>query len=291
MNKLFELDENYELQLNKVWIAMVPEFQAILDKDKGSKGDYRGDKKRMAKKKLSHVYLMYDFNSPIRELDEMERRTRAMEYTGLTEKDLNDPDLMDAVDRYREIQFESARSLKTLEAIKKGLSKMDDYFENIDFEKEDKVGRQVNDPTAYMNNIKRAKEAYAALAEFEQMVNEQLMAAPAVRGDVELGELESNRGKFTDMYSQAASAAERRKAKQEEARRLEEEEDEKLKVKEQEQVAEAAETGNIVLVGREKNPMRPTTASLRDLSSLVSLAAEKAGVDRTLTEEQEETQS
>lgn len=207
MIKLLELDENYEVQLNKAWLGIIPAFSTIIKKDKGSTGDYRGDKKLMARKKFGFISLMLDFDSPLRELDEIDRRGRAMEYTGLEEKDLNDPDLAEAMAHYEKILLENARPLKTLKAVKRGLTAMDNYFENINFDQKDKQGKLLFSPKEYVANISEVKKAYESLNQLEDSITEMLTNNDTVRGDVDLGDMEENRDRFTELLTQSESRA------------------------------------------------------------------------------------
>ncbi len=204
INRLFTIDDNYELELNKPWIMMVPEFNEILKKDKGSPGDYRGEKKTMARKKLGYVYLMHDYQSPFRKMEHFERRDTAMKMTNLTEKDLNDADIPPAEARYKKIQYDSAPALRTLDAITRGMSSMNNYFENVDFNQTDKMGRLLFSPMEFNKNISEVKKAYESIAEFNKMVEEQLTNAPEVRGEVELGDLEGTPNKFNDLLDLVA---------------------------------------------------------------------------------------
>src|SRR5882757_1802162 len=131
--RLFKITDTYELELEP-WVLLVPEFNALLKRDKGSEGDYRGDKKKMAKKQLAYIYFCLDFTSPIRELYEGERGVEALRYTGLTEEDIDDK-VMEAYKEYEKMLYNSAPSLKTLQSIKKGLIKLNEYFEGVDFDK------------------------------------------------------------------------------------------------------------------------------------------------------------
>lgn len=205
--ELIEIDENYEAQINKSWLALIPAITRIIKNDKGSTGDYRGDKKLMARKKLGFVALMLSFTSPLRELDEFERRTRAMEYLSLTEKDLNDADLADAMACYEKILYENARSLKTLKAVKRGLEAMDSYFENINFKDTDKQGKLLFSPKEYVANISEVEKAYQSLAKLEDSIMDQLTNADNIRGDVDLGDMEEGRQRFTELLTQAESRA------------------------------------------------------------------------------------
>ena len=137
--RLFTINESNQVELNKPWIMLVPEFAILLRRDKGSEGDYRGDKKLKATKELTFIYFDLDFTSPIREWEDYERRQEAMRYADLTEADLDDK-VMEAHAQYDKMLLGSSRSLKTLKAVELSLDQLDNYFETIDFTLTDKKG-------------------------------------------------------------------------------------------------------------------------------------------------------
>jgi len=188
--RLFLLDSNYQVELNKEWIMLIPEFAALLKRDKGSKGDYRGDLKLKTRKELTFIYFDLDFTSPIREWPDFERREEAMRFAGLSEADLDGP-VMEAHVMYNKLLLQSSRSLKTLRSIEKSLDAMDTYFEDIDFSKEDKKGELVHDPAKYILNLQRIGAAYDSVDKFRKRVQEELKGEASIRGTATLGRKET----------------------------------------------------------------------------------------------------
>jgi hypothetical protein len=175
--------------LNKEWILMIPEFAVLLAKDKGSKGDYRGDKKLMAKRKLTFIYLMEDFRSPLREWEALDRREEAMRCAELTEADI-DQDVLTALEHYKMMLQYSSRSLITLRAVKKAVTELDSYFETIDFTLTDKKGELLHNPKSIMESIKMMGPMYDSINQFEKRVEEELSADSGIRGSAEKGDKE-----------------------------------------------------------------------------------------------------
>lgn len=176
------------------WILMVPEFATIVRKDKGSEGDYRGDKKLYARKRLAFVYLMHDFASPLRTWDPFEKREEALRMCSLAEKDF-DEDLQEACTVYKAMCYKAARALKTVEKMYNTLDKVDEYFDSVDPTATDKKGELVYDMGRVMDNMAKAQKTYAALHSFEKMVEEQLTQDSGIRGMAEKGD---NEGKQKD---------------------------------------------------------------------------------------------
>lgn len=195
--RLFTIDSAYQVELNKEWIMLIPEFADLLKRDKGSKGDYRGEKKLKARKEFTFIYFDLDFTSPIREYPDYERRMEAMQYAGLEEADLDDK-VMAAHARYNELLLHNSRSLKTLRAVEYSLDQLDEYFLNLDFSKLDKKGELVNKPEAYLGNLKRLNDAYNALDNFRKRVNDELKGDSGIRGTATLGRKEGKRTEWEE---------------------------------------------------------------------------------------------
>ena len=191
MINLFTITETYEVELNKEWILLHPAFAAILKADKGSPGDSEGRKKLKARKQLAYIYFMVDFRSPIYSYDDAKKKFEALRYVGLDDIEVESPMIDEALREYEAMQLEQARSIKTLQAAKKGMNALDDYMNNIDFDARDKQGKLVNSPKEFVANLKELNKAYDEIDKFEKRVYKDLQENNAtIRGTAELGDKE-----------------------------------------------------------------------------------------------------
>lgn len=205
--KLFKIGPDYQVDLNKEWILMVPAFAALIKRDKGSEGDYRGDKKLRTRKELTFIYFDLDFSSPLREWDPFERREEALKYALMKESDIDEL-VMAAHDEYKKLLLNSSRSLKTYNAVVKSLDQLDKYFEDIDFSLTDKKGELLHDPKAYLANLKTLEGAYDSVDKFRKRVDEELSDDGGIRGQASLGGKEGKRDKgWTEGYIAPAERA------------------------------------------------------------------------------------
>ena len=201
--RLFTINEDdYTVELNKPWIMLIPEFAVLLKRDKGSEGDYRGDKKLKARREFSFIYFDLDFTSPIREWDEHDRREEAMRYAGLTEKDIDD-EVMQAHAVYDQLLKGSSRSLRTLKSVEVSLDQLDEYFETIDFTATDKKGELLHSANQYLSNLEKLGKAYSAIEAFKKRVAEELKGDLSIRGTATMGRKE---GKRTGTWSEQPSS-------------------------------------------------------------------------------------
>jgi hypothetical protein len=190
---LFEFNtQNGMIQLNRVWISMVPEFKEILVKSKPVKGDNDGRKKLHAQRVFTFIYLLTDFKSPLRDMQESEKLGEALRCSELTSSDI-DEKVKKALEVYEWYQENSARSLRTLKSMRKSLNQLDKYFEDIDFTKTDKKGELLHSAKEYLANMAGVEKAYDSYEKFEERVHTQLTEAVTVRGDRKLGGKEGKR--------------------------------------------------------------------------------------------------
>ena len=82
---LFTIDDDGNLVINKIEARDITEFRKILQRDKGSEGDYDGKKKFQAFKEFMYIYLIADPGSILRDLPIDEKKERARKQAKLNE--------------------------------------------------------------------------------------------------------------------------------------------------------------------------------------------------------------
>lgn len=191
--RLFEIDpDTNTVLLNKVWISLVPELKELLTRDKGSKGDYRGDKKLKATKEFTFIYFYTSFESPLRDWNKDEKWKESLRYADLADADIDEKVLI-AQKAYERIMLKSSRSLRTYHSLNKALDALDDHFENLDFTQKDKKGELLNDPLSVAKSISELDKVYTAVKNFEKRVDEELKAEnTGIRGTAEMGDMEAS---------------------------------------------------------------------------------------------------
>lgn len=193
MQNLFEFNQQTGLiQLNRVWIGMVPEFKEILLKSKKTRGDADGRKKLHATRVFTFIYMLVDFKSPLRDMETQEKYKEALRCSELVTEDVTD-DVKQATAVYELYQENSARSLRTLKSMRRSLDQLDKYFNEVDFTKTDKKGELLHSAKEYQANMKGVSDTYKAYEEFEERVHKELANEATVRGDRKLGGKEGKR--------------------------------------------------------------------------------------------------
>lgn len=195
MLRLLEISEDYKLQINKEWLLMVPEFAALVTRDRGSVGDSQGRQKKKAIRELSFVYLMEDFLSPYRELNEYDKRVAVLKTLQMKETDI-DMAVEDAQMAYRDLLYANAPSLRTLQIVRDSREKLESYFQEIDLNATNARGELIYNTTTYINNIKQLPVMEDSIKEYEKMVYADLLNETGIRGKASKG---FNEGKTREL--------------------------------------------------------------------------------------------
>jgi hypothetical protein len=194
--KLFEVNELGEAVVNKPWLSLIPEFQDLFRLPTGKISYERSRGKSF----MVYIYFVMDFSSPLREWEESKRVAEALRFSGLASEDVKSEKCKKAIAYYEMLQTSTCRALRSYKAAQKGLDKMDEYFENIDFTQTDKQGKLLYTPNQYIDNIAKTNKAYDELEKLAKRVETELTQSTGIRGTAELGdrELSRSRGKIEE---------------------------------------------------------------------------------------------
>lgn len=200
MKRLFVMDNEGNIDLNKDWLHMIPEFSIILHRVWKCDGDSDGRKKLMQRRIFNYIYLTIDFASPLFTWDKDARLLEAMKSQSLKSGDIEDPKVQAAIRRYDEMQQESVPALKALRGLYSALSKMNDFLETVDFAAEDKQGKPKYTPNSITQYAKNINSAYDAINQMERRVMEELKkeGGNTIRGTATLGGREGKRKEWQE---------------------------------------------------------------------------------------------
>ena len=192
MKKLFEIDLNsYQVLLNKEFVYFIPEFKKILDSDKTKN-------KEKAISIFTYIYFLIDFTSPLDNLDEKQKEIDSITNAGITEAIANSKDVIEAKEKYKQLQYNATPSLRTLESIKKGWKSLNSYLEGINFEERDKSGKLIYSPKEYIGNVQQLNDMFDEISKLETRINNEIKVNFGIRGSATLGDREIAQTQFTD---------------------------------------------------------------------------------------------
>lgn len=188
MVELFEMGDNYMVELNKKWISTVPELRRLLARDKGGAGDGSGKYKKQAQREFTYIFHMYDFRSPLENYKPKDREVEALKMSELTKgKVQSDGDLWEAIKRYQELLNNCSKSLQTYRILKDSTDDLVEYIKSMDLTERTETGGKVHSPKEKQDAINGMLKTMETLVKLEEMVRQELSGDSGLRGDAEKG--------------------------------------------------------------------------------------------------------
>ena len=171
---------NNRLEINEPEILLIKEFKSLFDKDKTKT-------KTQLWKELTYIYLAIDWKSPYSQYLEQERHEEALNDSGLTEKEFNDPIFREACRKYRSLQ-DSSKSIKLLNAARLAADQFAEYFETIiDLNERDQNGKPVFSAEKVMKEMAQLSKVHEQLALLESQVKQEMEVQSTTRAGVSEG--------------------------------------------------------------------------------------------------------
>ena len=189
MQDLFLYDNaTGSLRINEYGILLIKEFKTLWDPERNKcKEDPKGLKRLRAWKEFRYIWLMIDWKSPYQQYLEQERHLAALEDSGLTDDEWNDPDFRAACRKYQEIK-DSSWILSLIKTAYRTLEKMRVSLDNIDFEERDNNLKPIFKPKDVLADIASIGTMADKLKELELSYKKDLLTTTSKnRGDVEEG--------------------------------------------------------------------------------------------------------
>jgi len=175
------------LQIDDYSILLIKEFAKLWEPERNiCKEDKKGEKRLRAFKEFTYIYLVLDFKSPYFKSPIKDRQEAALVDSGLTEKDLQDPDFAAAYQKYEELQ-DADPILTSIKVAYRTLYKFQVYLDNIDFSEVDIEGKPIHKAKDVLASIGEISKMRTQLQDLEAQHKTDLAAQSKLRGDVELG--------------------------------------------------------------------------------------------------------
>lgn len=176
------------LELNTHEILLVKEFEALWDIDRNKcESDPTGKKRLRVWKEFKYIWLFVDWKSPYQQYLEMEKHNAAMEDSGLTDEEWQDPIFRAAVRKYIEIK-DSSRILSLIKTAHRTLEKMRVFLDNIDLDERDPMtNKPIWKGKDILDNIGSIGTMADRLHDLEEKYKKDLLEnAKTLRGDREI---------------------------------------------------------------------------------------------------------
>lgn len=184
---LFNIED--ELPTVSSEARLIKEFNVIITRDRGSKGDVQARKKKQACKELAFVYYISDHKSPYLLYPEHEREKRIIRDLDLQDGWKVDEEIKNAIDKYKELT--ETLSVRILESSRGAAIKLIQYLDNVDYAAKDGKGNLVYKANDVVKVISQTSDLISGLESLEERIKKEQGAKKSkIRGGEELGNRE-----------------------------------------------------------------------------------------------------
>jgi len=159
-------------------ILWIPEFKEIWDRDKSKH-------KAKAVKEISYIVFLYSFKSPYLAYNEKDRKIKILQdyFDDLEWKP--DDVVNKAIKRYNELQ--ETATTRLLNASLRLCDKVTEYFDSIDFNEKDKMGKPIHSLNEVVRNMKDVGPVVKSLESLKDQVLREQMDKNVIRGGTDIG--------------------------------------------------------------------------------------------------------
>ena len=187
--KFFKYDnDNGYVILNDEGILLVSEFRALMESSRNkSASDKTGHNKDRAFREFAYIYLMQDWEGPYSNLPEQERHLAALEDSGLSIEEFDDPEFRAACRKYDELQ-NSIISMRLLKSAMASVETLIYYLQHVYVNERNPLdGKPIYKTKDLIAEIKGCKDVIVGLKDLENQVKKELEQDTGLRGNAEAG--------------------------------------------------------------------------------------------------------
>ena len=184
IQNIFQYDNmRNRVELNMPEILLVKEFAELIKCERNiCKEDPKGVQGLRAFREFTYIWLALDWKSPYSDYSEQERHKEALNDSGITEEEFNNPEFRAACRKYRQLQ-ESNRSIKMLQAAQNTVDNFIDYFNTVvDLSERDANGKPVFKTKDIISEISSLSKVHEELKILEGQVKKEMMETSSIRG-------------------------------------------------------------------------------------------------------------
>lgn len=189
MIKFFGYDNQLnQITINQPEILLVKEFADLWTNERNiCPEDPDGHKKLRGFRELVYIYMAIDWGAPGSKDTPANRHIYAMEASGLTEEEYNDPVFRAACKKYRELQEKSSLIGTMVETYTNKIHEMNEFIKSIDYNERTDTGMPIFKTKDTLDEMGRIDKALSALKSLEQKYKEEQDEVSGLRGDKKPG--------------------------------------------------------------------------------------------------------
>lgn len=189
MIKFFAYDsERNNIIVNEPEILLIKEFADLWTNERNiCEQDPTGEQKLRGFRELVYIYIAIDWNAPGSKDTPANRHKAALEASGLTDEEYNDPIFRAACNKYKELQDSSSVIGQVVATYTNKIHEMQEFIKSIDYNERSDTGMpifKIKDTLAEMQNLSKALDA---LKELENKYKAEQNENTGLRGDTTPG--------------------------------------------------------------------------------------------------------
>ena len=189
MIKFFAYDNTENnIIVNEPEILLIKEFADLWTDDRNKcKEDPTGDKKIRGFKELVYIYMAIDWGAPGSKDTPANRHKYALEASGLSEEEYNDPIFRAACNKYKQLQNSSSVIGQIIETYVNKIHEMQEFIKSIDYNERTDTGVPIFKIKDTLTEMQSLDKAIDSLKNLENKYKEEQMEASGLRGNARAG--------------------------------------------------------------------------------------------------------
>lgn len=189
MIKFFAYDNSKnKIIINQPEILLVKEFADLWTNERNKcKEDPTGDKKIRGFKELVYIYMAIDWGAPGSKDTPANRHKYALEASGLSEEEYNDPIFRAACNKYKQLQNSSSVIGQIIETYVNKIHEMQEFIKSIDYNERTDTGVPIFKIKDTLTEMQSLDKAIDSLKNLENKYKEEQMEVSGLRGNARAG--------------------------------------------------------------------------------------------------------
>lgn len=185
MLKFFAYDNSKnEIVINEPEILLVKEFADLWTNERNKcPEDPDGYKKLRGFKELVYIYMAIDWGAPGSKDTPANRHKYALEASGLTEEEFNDPVFKEACRKYQELQDSSSTVGPMIQMFRNKLHEIKLFIESIDYNERTDSGTPVFKVKETFDAMQQLSKVVVSLKQLEEEYKQEKEEQLGLRGD------------------------------------------------------------------------------------------------------------
>lgn len=185
MIKFFAYDDSKnQIIVNEPEIFLVKEFADLWTNERNAcKEDPTGDKKLRGFKELVYIYMAIDWGAPGSKDTPANRVAQALEASGLTDEELEDPIFKAACKKYQDLQDASSTVGPMIQMFRNKLHEIQVFIKSIDYNERTDTGMPVFKVKETFDAMQQLSKVIASLKVLEEEYKQEQDEMAGLRGD------------------------------------------------------------------------------------------------------------